>query len=187
MQSIIERFAWQVAAEFAIGARAGRRFRRDQISLVRRDWAELDDSPQNAGSGLGALRVLRADIGAQPIPGVGAVLAVGSLVAVRRSASTPRPRRLVAHATAPSSMPDASIAKPEPTPRGGWRGEALLAVHAVERVVETSAVLHRARTAAACTGTRRRPKPAGSQPLRRAFAGPAPRQRPRHSDRCIRW
>jgi len=151
---IIALFERRVAAELAIGALAGRSFRRDQISLVRRDWGELRDSPDDTGAGLGGLGVLLAGVPSRAIPGIGTVLAAGPLVvAIRRGAPiTPMP-------TAGGELHSALVGigctncVARTYTEGVRRGGTLVAVHAAAgRVVEVRAVLRWACTAAVCSG-----------------------------------
>jgi hypothetical protein len=150
-EPVIGLFERRVAAELAIGALAGRRVRRDQISVVRRDWTELGDTPHDAGAGLGGLGVLLADVAPRNVAEIGTVLAVGPLVAVMGS---------------PSALPSAAggelcgalLGIGCTTDEAGVyidgvrRGGTLVAVHGAAWAVEVRAVMRWASAADACAG-----------------------------------
>ncbi len=147
-QPIVELFERRVAAELAIGALAGRSVRRDQISLVRRDWAEVGDSPHDAGAGLGGLGVLLVGVAPRTIAEIGTVLAVGPLAAIMDSpcrlpsAAGGELRGALLHIGCTTSEASAYI-------DGVRRGGTLVAVHGAAWAVEVRAVTCRATAAKA--------------------------------------
>lgn len=151
-QPVIELFERRAAAELAIGALAGQSVRRDQISVVRRDWTELGDSPHGAGAGLGGLGILLAGGAQRTIPEVGTVLVVGPLVAIMGS-----PWRLPSGA-AGGELRGALLQVGCTTGEAGAyidgvrRGGTLVAVHDAAWAVEVRAVMRRAAAAGVWAG-----------------------------------
>ena len=150
---IIGFFEQRTAAELAIGALAGRSFRRDQISVVRREWLELSESPVDANAGLGGLGVLLVDAVPLAIPAIGTVLAVGPLVDAMCSAR-PAPT-----GTSGGALHGALVyvgctnGQAGAFSEGVRRGGTLVVVHAAaEQAGDVRAVLRWALTADPCTG-----------------------------------
>ena len=153
-QPIVELFERRVAAELAIGALAGRRVRRDQISVVRRDWTALGDTPHDAGAGLGGLGVLLVGVAPRTVPEIGAVLAVGPLAACMASpcalpsAAGGDLRGALLQVGCTTGEAGAYI-------DGVRRGGTLVVVHDAAWAVEVRAVMRRAAAGdiwAGCTG-----------------------------------
>lgn len=165
---IVGLFQRRAAAELAIGALAGRGFRRDQISVVRRDWHELRESPCDAGAGLGGLGALLVAAEPLAIPALGNVLAVGPLLDAVRGA--PPVRSETIGGPLQSALLDAGCSGGEAGVycEGVRRGGTLLVVYVgEEQAAEARAVLRWALTAGSCSGISA-PEAAGErwQPLR---------------------
>ncbi len=153
MQSVLAMFERRTTAEIALGAVAGLSLQREQISLVRRDWAELRETPFDARAGLGGLHVLLAGVAPLVIPETGSVLAVGPLVDLLQRSPGGAPCSTGGPLRSALLFVGCSNGEASAFIEGVRRGGTLVIVHAgAERTLEVHGALHRACATEACIG-----------------------------------